>query len=915
MPITETAGDTANLRTTTGSTTGGAEAATGVTGRSPRAAATPSNKRDTPAAAKAGKGTNAPLDTPAAEPPAEQRPVTIRDPQTMSPGIGSRLGDMLRWTDARSGDQADSISVLQAGIGQGADSMHRPKRWAARELVPSATGQEGTSPLPQVTSEGGSPLRLKLAPVSNAEPFPENPIGYPVAADSGARMARQTGLNQYSAPNAQAFQREKEAKPSEDRQSRPAPIRRAINTLVAKAGAIGNSVGTGAGLPAGPADRGTTESIVGDRVPEASNDQYHAEGPGIVDSSPTKAFAFMKFRQTRTGRDSTGQAAFAPVIENPERERGSGVEKDDLITEERGPRFNSLPGEPNRVRLLVRGTRAMESAGAGLLLLSRHFLLRRGGPSRQATGPDRPVEASPEANFQPSIAKRARPVAASEGDMAATKIRTTSEREAPGGEQRQSPSPGSPLRRFLTHSKLARLVRHSPSVNRLSGEARYAGVPTSSRPSTSPPAPGGKRLISRAFLAMSRIRLGLSSTLTLRESTPNSAQRNFPAAELPAGAVGKSGTLSGNDPRLGESPGLPSALSKGLPPTHTTRPSAEPRYRLANEVTANMIPAGEGEQPGPALTGRHRASIVRRAAILFSGARALVFRKSAPDVATVVNAPQEEILPQSREGAAGAAARATKRTATAMPSPAREVSTRIRRQFSVAGPGMLSHGKNYRGPSLLVLLQRKTTFQELMSVPRSSTLTPRTNGVIRRLPMEEPARESPTMSQLLDSAPDIQAREGLTMAGPPESAKTGPAKNGLTMAGLLESVNQPPEKGELILRASQPASRAGRRSGIGGTGHAGPDSSLTLRRQAVAPEARPEMPSTVPEPATSVRSRPHRRAERESSEPASDRSARDVTDFKGWEIEFLASRVFLYLQRKLDIERERHGQAGFNRWL
>ncbi|MDE2778224.1 MAG: hypothetical protein OXI91_00905 [Chloroflexota bacterium] len=194
-------------------------------------------------------------------------------------------------------------------------------------------------------------------------------------------------------------------------------------------------------------------------------------------------------------------------------------------------------------------------------------------------------------------------------------------------------------------------------------------------------------------------------------------------------------------------------------------------------------------------------------------------------------------------------------------------------------------------------------------------MVPRTTGVVRRLPIEEPAREGPTRSQLLDSAPDIQAREGLTMAGPPDSAKTAPAINGLTMAGLLDSVNQPPEKGDLILRASQPASRASRRSGKGGAGHTGADSSLTLRRQAVAPEVRPEMPSTVPEPATTVRSRPHRRAERESAEPASDRSARDVTDFKGWEIEFLASRVFLYLQRKLDIERERHGQAGFNRWL
>jgi len=171
------------------------------------------------------------------------------------------------------------------------------------------------------------------------------------------------------------------------------------------------------------------------------------------------------------------------------------------------------------------------------------------------------------------------------------------------------------------------------------------------------------------------------------------------------------------------------------------------------------------------------------------------------------------------------------------------------------------------------------------------------------------------MAELLDSAPDVPAGAGLTMAGPQDSTKAGPAGKGLTMAGLLDSVNQPQSGEELILRASRPDGQASQGGGIAGTGQAGVDSSLTLRRQAVAPEVRAEKPSALPEPATTVRSRPHRRAERESAGPAADRPARDVTDFKGWEIEFLASRVFIYLQRKLDIERERHGQAGFNRWL
>ena len=51
-----------------------------------------------------------------------------------------------------------------------------------------------------------------------------------------------------------------------------------------------------------------------------------------------------------------------------------------------------------------------------------------------------------------------------------------------------------------------------------------------------------------------------------------------------------------------------------------------------------------------------------------------------------------------------------------------------------------------------------------------------------------------------------------------------------------------------------------------------------------------------------------RRSNSGPSSQASDHGGRDVTDFKGWEIEYLASKVYGYLQRKLDIERERHGQ-------
>ena len=42
----------------------------------------------------------------------------------------------------------------------------------------------------------------------------------------------------------------------------------------------------------------------------------------------------------------------------------------------------------------------------------------------------------------------------------------------------------------------------------------------------------------------------------------------------------------------------------------------------------------------------------------------------------------------------------------------------------------------------------------------------------------------------------------------------------------------------------------------------------------------------------------------------------DVTkQFQGWEIEFLATKVYSYIKHKLATERERHGRPGFNHWL
>ena len=365
-------------------------------------------------------------------------------------------------------------------------------------------------PLPQVTSGGGSPLRLKLAPVSRAEVRPENPNEYPAAAGPEVKTAEQSGLNQSRTPNVPAIRRERGAKSSAAGQSRSAPIQRIISTVVARAGAIRKSVRTGAGLPAAPPDKEKFESLGRDRGLESSDHENFAEGPGIGGAVPDKPFAFLQLRKPHAGRNSTAPAAAAPGIEDPDRRRAAGVEEGNPLAEDRGPRHRSPSGEPNRVRLLVRGTRAIESAGAGLLLLSRHFVQRRGGHRPQATGPEWPVEASPEANFQPSMPRAPRPVAAGEGDVPTAKVRAISEQDAPSGEPPQSFRLGTRLGSFLTHSKIARMVRPSPSLNRLSAEKGGRVGSPSGRPFGGPPVPGGsvpsgsipsgRRLISRPFL-------------------------------------------------------------------------------------------------------------------------------------------------------------------------------------------------------------------------------------------------------------------------------------------------------------------------------------------------------------------------------------------------------------------------------
>lgn len=902
-------------------------------GTGPRAAAdaaTAPAMRDLPAASKSGNRASSPLDTPDAKRPAEQRPMAIRNPQTMSRGIGSRLGDMLRWKGPDLGEKASNITVLQSGISQTVSSIHQPEKWSAKDLDPSATGRESTPPLPQVASGRGFHFQLKSVPASDVEVPSDNSTDHPVLGDPGSQFGGQSGLNEYRTPDIQAIPQEPMAKSGGEGRQGSTPIRSAISMLAAKAGTLKKSDRTHKGSQTAPPARGTSGSFDHGRGSEALNDEHSPGKPGIVGAASRKPFVSFKRLDPLARRNSAGPVTAVSAADRGEKQGSFSGEVNNPLAEDNGPRHLGTSGEHNSVRPLVRGTRKIASVSAGMVLLSRHFLHRRGSHSPHETAPESPVEAFPEANFHPSIAKPPRHLAAGNGKVVASEIRKASKEAAPrvaAPEVRTAPEEGTPgveprqsfrpeiLRgQSLARSRPGRIIKPSLNLHFTNAEETEKGSAPGAKSFVSSPALSGRMVISRSFLIISRIRGGLASSLTFRKNTPKPGESGTSAPQIAAAPLDSPGTPKGNSPSSLEPPVWSSPLSKGSAPANSPMPTPEQRKWVAQETAAISTPTRERErgreQAGSGLIRSDRAFIIRRAVSLASVARTLVLRKSTPDFEPAVKPPEEELLPRPRERVVTATAKAP------FNSPVWEVPTWLQRQVSAARPGIQIKGRNSQGPSLFTLPKRKTRFQELFMVPRRSALIPRNTRTIRRLPIEPPAKGNFTMAGLPDSAKDAPAGEDLTMAGLLDSANQAPAREGLTMAGLLESVNQAPGREDLVLPASQTVRDASHRRGIvEGTGRISAASGLTLRRQAVAPEGRSERPPTVPEPATTVRSRPHTRTERGSTDPATDRPTGDVTDFKGWEIEFLASRVFTYLQRKLDIERERHGRAGFNPWL
>ncbi len=164
-------------------------------------------------------------------------------------------------------------------------------------------------------------------------------------------------------------------------------------------------------------------------------------------------------------------------------------------------------------------------------------------------------------------------------------------------------------------------------------------------------------------------------------------------------------------------------------------------------------------------------------------------------------------------------------------------------------------------------------------------------------------------------------RSTMSIPGQPDLPRR-PASSVPTMAELLDSVNRVPLQQDIPLRDSLPGSMGTApvaRPAPAAGGAFG--SKLVLRRQSAATDstaaATPE-PAAAPAPPAQRQSRSERAAASSrstSSRQAPEPAGREMTDLKGWELEFLASKVYVYLQRRLDIERERHGRPGFNPWL
>ena len=150
---------------------------------------------------------------------------------------------------------------------------------------------------------------------------------------------------------------------------------------------------------------------------------------------------------------------------------------------------------------------------------------------------------------------------------------------------------------------------------------------------------------------------------------------------------------------------------------------------------------------------------------------------------------------------------------------------------------------------------------------------------------------------------------------PAERIPNGSAGEKLTMAQLLDSANDPPQEQDLVLQTVTVGKSTGSPSLPGSVGGSTSDKGRILRRRVDVPDPDPVTAQNVPKATLARRPKSERRSNLGPSSQASDHGGRDVTDFKGWEIEYLASKVYGYLQRKLDIERERHGHAGFNPWL
>ena len=958
-----------------------------------------------------------PSKAPSPERPEIRRAITTRDPGSMARGIGSRLGDLLRWKHGNLSLQSHDGWAFQPGISSVARTIVQPKKWDAAVLDPHAGGEEGTASSLQGYSAHERNMRLRPVPVSN--PVSPSDIS-PGRTDQGTRESEVAGLNPFEKnhiPATEEANRLEQLDSDGVERTTPRLIGAAIRRLGSKAGTV---------VRAQQTQKAQTTSAPGRELPTAAAYsreeelivQRHSienEDLGIVSSGRPwhKLKSLMpgswrgKKATVRPFKSNSGDnkiSAYSPPTRSPKtgwaHSRNTDAAKENI----------SLGARVRQSLTLPFGTGALVQG-------SRDILRKRGGlsPTPDVFGnplKDAPATDSERPSLKPALLPRNAELAEKRLPLKTIVQKT---RNLGYGAAYLAQLPGGILRRSAGRSLVPDVFRQ---------KLKDASVTDSQRPSLKPAplprdgeSPGEENALRALTQETSNLPLvSAESARITRDILPDSASRSRDSGALDDGLEAAPAMASSHpDVPAAKSPAVKEVSAATGPYSDEGPGGSDPsgifrsdllgtlhkRFRsgriIGPKLTRAFLNAKGRERGWLAQIGQRLPSTVQSSRSVMS--RSLVFtprignslpktplgskRSAEPEP---VGSSHLETLTMSfeRSGALRPSALSLSEDSTPEVSLSKESTQRFPGRRSLMPlqdqeneiaatpvgerwPVEVTAAGNVRAPVLAGVLRmfRSTRAMTLRragkrAVPigaeqlvEQAPETERRTAFATLLPMRNAAKSTSngeffSQYQPLAEAPDSSKPRGSDRARqfrmlswperavraprlvmPPRRSLTlsrigqavqrypieVPANEGLTMAGLLESVNHIPDRRDPVLQFSQGSRDRSVGRGPSSTGMTDAGAGLTLRRQAAAPEAKEEQPSTIAQPSAAVQPRSQRRLAKASSDQANECVARDVTDFKGWEIEFLASRVFTYLQRRLDIERERHGRAGFNPWL